>query len=73
MENDGAIKWTTLEHNGVFFPPPYEPLPKHVRMKYAGMSGFYLVQHPSHAHPRLQASLSICHRSQKRSLGSMGP
>lgn len=24
-ENDGTIKWTTLEHNGIYFPPPYEP------------------------------------------------
>lgn len=36
QENDGSIKWTTLEHNGVIFPPPYEPLPKNVKMKYAG-------------------------------------
>jgi DNA topoisomerase I len=35
-ENDGTKKWTTLEHNGVLFPPPYEPLPKHVKMKYDG-------------------------------------
>lgn len=33
---DGTIKWTTLEHNGVVFPPPYEPLPKSVKMKYDG-------------------------------------
>ena len=35
-QNDGTRKWTTLEHNGVLFPPPYEPLPKHVKMKYDG-------------------------------------
>ncbi|EIN11929.1 hypothetical protein PUNSTDRAFT_62929 [Punctularia strigosozonata HHB-11173 SS5] len=35
-ENDGSIKWKTLEHNGVLFPPPYEPLPTHVKMKYNG-------------------------------------
>jgi DNA topoisomerase I len=35
-QNDGSVKWTTLEHNGVLFPPPYEPLPKHVKMKYDG-------------------------------------
>lgn len=35
-QNDGTVKWTTLEHNGVLFPPPYEPLPKHVKMKYDG-------------------------------------
>lgn len=32
-----TIKWTTLEHNGVLFPPPYEPLPKNVKMKYNGV------------------------------------
>ena len=32
--SDGTQKWTTLEHNGVIFPPPYQPLPRHVRMKY---------------------------------------
>jgi DNA topoisomerase-1 len=36
QQGDGTKKWTTLEHNGVLFPPPYEPLPKHVKMKYAG-------------------------------------
>lgn len=35
-ENDGTKKWTTLEHNGVLFPPPYEPLPDRVKMKYDG-------------------------------------
>jgi len=35
-QNDGTVKWTTLEHNGVLFPPPYEPLPRHVKMKYDG-------------------------------------
>ncbi|KAI9611858.1 hypothetical protein KEM48_004365 [Puccinia striiformis f. sp. tritici PST-130] len=29
-------KWKTLEHNGVLFPPDYEPLPSHVKMKYDG-------------------------------------
>ncbi|KXN92450.1 DNA topoisomerase 1 [Leucoagaricus sp. SymC.cos] len=33
---DGSVKWTTLEHNGVIFPPPYELLPSHVKMKYNG-------------------------------------
>ncbi|CEL60825.1 DNA topoisomerase I [Rhizoctonia solani AG-1 IB] len=33
---DGTSKWTTLEHAGVLFPPPYEPLPKDVKMKYNG-------------------------------------
>ncbi|XP_006461124.1 hypothetical protein AGABI2DRAFT_185414 [Agaricus bisporus var. bisporus H97] len=33
---DGSMKWTKLEHNGVIFPPPYEPLPSHVKLKYNG-------------------------------------
>ncbi|KAN0091176.1 hypothetical protein V8E55_004742 [Tylopilus felleus] len=33
---DGEEKWQTLEHNGVIFPPPYESLPSHVKMKYKG-------------------------------------
>ena len=37
-QGDGSIKWTTLEHSGVVFPPPYEPLPKNVKMKYDGVS-----------------------------------
>lgn len=37
MQGDGTIKWKTLEHNGVVFPPSYEPLPKNVKMKYDGV------------------------------------
>ncbi|KAG5355424.1 DNA topoisomerase 1 [Yarrowia sp. C11] len=33
---DDSIKWETLEHKGVMFPPEYEPLPKSVLMKYEG-------------------------------------
>ncbi|KAI0730252.1 DNA topoisomerase I [Fomitopsis betulina] len=33
---DSSVKWHALEHNGVYFPPPYEPLPSHVKMKYKG-------------------------------------
>ncbi|KAG8963017.1 DNA topoisomerase 1 [Tulasnella sp. 419] len=36
MDGDTSIKWNTLEHNGVMFPPPYAPLPKSVKMKYNG-------------------------------------
>ncbi|KAL3457075.1 hypothetical protein BJX64DRAFT_280900 [Aspergillus heterothallicus] len=36
-KSDGTIKWRTLEHNGVVFPPPYEPLPKNVKLKYDGV------------------------------------
>lgn len=35
-KGDGTQKWTTLEHAGVVFPPPYEPLPKNVRLLYDG-------------------------------------
>ncbi|KAF2186974.1 hypothetical protein K469DRAFT_705518 [Zopfia rhizophila CBS 207.26] len=35
-KGDGTKKWTTLEHNGVVFPPEYEPLPKHVKLVYDG-------------------------------------
>lgn len=34
MQGDGSSKWVTLEHNGVLFPPPYEP--HGVKMKYDG-------------------------------------
>ncbi|KAK5172297.1 DNA topoisomerase 1 [Saxophila tyrrhenica] len=37
MQGDGTIKWNTLEHNGVVFPPEYEPLPKNVKMLYDGV------------------------------------
>ncbi|OTA69297.1 hypothetical protein K449DRAFT_90607 [Hypoxylon sp. EC38] len=36
-KEDDSIKWTTLEHNGVLFPPPYEPLPKNVKLIYDGI------------------------------------
>ncbi|KAG1900662.1 DNA topoisomerase I [Suillus fuscotomentosus] len=36
QNNDGEVKWQTLEHNGVIFPPPYEPLPSNVKMRYKG-------------------------------------
>ncbi|KAL8813028.1 MAG: hypothetical protein Q9223_007150 [Gallowayella weberi] len=35
-KGDGTKKWTTLEHAGVVFPPPYEPMPKNVKMLYDG-------------------------------------
>lgn len=34
---DDSVKWTTLEHNGVLFPPEYEPLPKKVKLLYDGI------------------------------------
>ena len=36
-KGDGTKKWTTLQHNGVVFPPPYEPLPKSVKLLYDGI------------------------------------
>jgi DNA topoisomerase-1 len=33
-EGDGTVKWNTLEHNGVYFPPEY--VPHNVKMKYDG-------------------------------------
>ncbi|KAG8980328.1 DNA topoisomerase 1, partial [Tulasnella sp. 427] len=38
IQGDGSVKWTTLEHHGVLFPPPYKPLPSNVKMKYDGRS-----------------------------------
>ncbi|KAK4565441.1 DNA topoisomerase 1 [Recurvomyces mirabilis] len=36
-KGDGTKKWKTLEHNGVIFPPEYEPLPKSVKLAYDGV------------------------------------
>jgi DNA topoisomerase-1 len=36
-KEDDSIKWETLQHNGVIFPPPYEPLPKNVKLFYDGV------------------------------------
>ena len=35
-KEDDSIKWTTLQHNGVVFPPEYEPLPANVKLFYDG-------------------------------------
>lgn len=32
----GSQMWTTMRHNGVLFPDPYEPLPKSVKVLYEG-------------------------------------
>lgn len=37
-DDDGSVKWTTLVHNAVLFPPAYVPLPKGIKMKYDGQS-----------------------------------
>ncbi|KAF1997578.1 DNA topoisomerase 1 [Amniculicola lignicola CBS 123094] len=36
-KGDGTKKWSTLEHNGVVFPPEYELLPKDVKLIYDGV------------------------------------
>lgn len=36
-KEDDSVKWNTLEHNGVLFPPDYEPLPKNVKLSYDGI------------------------------------
>ena len=36
-KGDGTKKWNTLQHSGVVFPPPYEPLPKNVKLRYDGV------------------------------------
>jgi DNA topoisomerase I len=35
-KEDDSIKWNTLQHNGVVFPPEYERLPKNVKLRYDG-------------------------------------
>lgn len=35
-DNNPSIEWATLEHNGVLFPPEYEPLPDDVTVIYEG-------------------------------------
>ncbi|KAI1006547.1 DNA topoisomerase 1 [Podosphaera aphanis] len=36
-KDDDSVKWNTLQHNGVVFPPEYEPLPKNVKLIYDGI------------------------------------
>ena len=36
QDDEGGPKWTTLQHSGVLFAPPYVPLPKDVKLKYNG-------------------------------------
>jgi len=52
---DGEDKWQTLEHNGVIFPPPYEPLPSHVKMKYKGLDPVVSHVFPDNADDLTQA------------------
>ncbi|SCU80899.1 LADA_0B10110g1_1 [Lachancea dasiensis] len=34
--DDDSVKWISLKHNGVIFPPKYEPLPSHIKLYYNG-------------------------------------
>lgn len=34
--NQDGVKWKTLQHNGPYFPPEYDPLPKEVKFYYGG-------------------------------------
>ncbi|KAL3230246.1 DNA topoisomerase 1 [Nakaseomyces bracarensis] len=36
QNKDDTIKWKTLKHNGVLFPPDYQPLPSHIKLYYGG-------------------------------------
>lgn len=36
-KEDDSVKWDTLQHNGVVFPPAYEPLPKNIKVLYDGV------------------------------------
>jgi DNA topoisomerase-1 len=36
IKTDNGVKWTTLEHKGPVFAPPYEPLPADVVFRYDG-------------------------------------
>ncbi|CCF59301.1 hypothetical protein KAFR_0G02700 [Kazachstania africana CBS 2517] len=35
-DDDDTIKWHSLIHNGVLFPPDYNPLPAHIKLYYDG-------------------------------------
>lgn len=35
-KDDDTVKWSTLKHNGVVFPPTYEPVPSHVKLYHDG-------------------------------------
>jgi hypothetical protein len=67
-EGDGTVKWQTLEHNGVIFPPPYEPLPSNIRMKYNGIQ----VQHlwTTHSHNAFKVNSLTFHQNRKKLPGS---
>ncbi len=67
---DGTIKWQTLEHNGLIFPPPYEPLPSHVKMKYDGMLFVELIRVNRQRTP-IQAKSFVCLQHLRKLLASL--
>ena len=69
-DRDGSVKWETLEHNGVYFPPPYEPLPSHVKMKYNGACTS-VCGHACYLLVHIQANPFISRHSLRKSRASM--
>ena len=41
--HDTTQKWKFLEHQGPYFPPPYDPLPNSIHFLYDGKSLSYLL------------------------------
>lgn len=37
VKKKSGDKWKTLVHNGILFPPPYEPLPSNIKIKHKGV------------------------------------
>lgn len=70
---DGEEKWQTLEHNGVIFPPPYESLPSHVKMKYKGPTPIVFCVLLNNADDSTQARRLTSRQSPKRLPASMRP
>lgn len=68
---DGEEKWQTLEHNGVIFPPPYESLPSHVKMKYKGPNPVVSCVLSNSTNDSTQARRSTSRQSPKRLLAFM--
>lgn len=67
-------KWQTLEHNGVLFPPDYEPLPKDVKLYYDGQCHSNVGMHMLPlTRSRLQANQSTCLPNLKRLPASSPP
>lgn len=68
-DGDGSIKWQTLEHSGVLFPPAYEPLPPDVKMKYGGTCQLQSMQSPRPLNLLVQARQLIFPLKRKRLQG----